>query len=366
MSDRTPIFFTSDLHIGHANSIEFDNRPFRDLDHMHRVLINNYNSTVPENGVCYFLGDMGLCKTSILKDVISQLNGTKIFIMGNHDKGAQAMYNMGFDVVLFGAALNVCGQRLTLSHCPLQGITRERTKGMKGIAKGEHWHGESRRKHQNCSFANEGQFHLSGHIHSPNGGKSTRILHRQFDIGVVANKYRPVSISEIESWVAKTVKKEAEWKNVVGFPEYKVNYFGQIKSFKRYKNGKILSPYTDKDGYRCVRLRVLGGAKTEKVHRVVAKAFIENPQNLPQINHKNGLKFDNTMPNLEWSSNIDNQRHAWDNDLKTIKLTTDDVRAIKKRLATGESNTLIAKDFNVDQTLISNIKTGKIWKRVTV
>jgi calcineurin-like phosphoesterase family protein len=43
MKERKSIFFTSDLHIGHLNSIKFDQRPFRDLDHMHEVLINNYN-----------------------------------------------------------------------------------------------------------------------------------------------------------------------------------------------------------------------------------------------------------------------------------------------------------------------------------
>lgn len=208
MSDRTPVFLTSDWHVGHENCIKFDKRPFKDLDHMHKVLINNYNATVPENGVCYFLGDMGLCKTDILKNVVSQLNGTKIMIMGNHDKGAQAMYNLGFDVVLFGAVLNVCGQRLTLSHCPLRGIHREDLTGMNGTQPGEHWHGESRRKNQNLTFTDEGQFHGHGHVHSPNGGKSEKILDKQWDIGVVANKYTPVSISAFESWIAKYGRKK--------------------------------------------------------------------------------------------------------------------------------------------------------------
>jgi calcineurin-like phosphoesterase family protein len=72
---------------------------------------------------------------------------------------------------------------------------------MKGYVQGDNWHGEHRQ--QAYSVADEGQFHLHGHIHSPNGGKSQKILGRQYDVGVPANGYRPVSISQIESWIAK-------------------------------------------------------------------------------------------------------------------------------------------------------------------
>lgn len=201
MSGRKPIFFTSDLHIGHANSLEFDNRPFTDLDHMHRVLINNYNSTVPANGVCYFLGDVGLSSSETTKKVITELHGTKVLILGNHDKGSAAMYNMGFDVVLHAGVIYIAGKRVTMSHCPLMGVFREPVEGMKGASSGENWHGENR--HSRFSMADEGQFHLHGHIHSPNGGKSVKILGHQYDVGVPANGYKPVSISVIESWIAK-------------------------------------------------------------------------------------------------------------------------------------------------------------------
>lgn len=200
MKDRRGIFFTSDWHIGHARCLEFDNRPFKDMDHMKRVLINNFNATVSEDCVTYFQGDMGMCSGSELHEVVSQLNGTKVFILGNHDAGMNSMYNAGFDVVLNGATLWIANQRVTLSHCPLRGVWREDTTGM-GKYAGENWHGES--KQHRFTTEDSGQFHLHGHIHSPNAGKSKRILNKQFDIGVVANGYRPVSISEIESWIAK-------------------------------------------------------------------------------------------------------------------------------------------------------------------
>lgn len=361
-----PMFFTSDWHIGHKNVLAFSKRPFRDLDHMASVLVNNYNATVPADGVCYFLGDMGLCDKTTIQDVVSKLQGTKVLILGNHDKGMSAMYDRGFDVVLNGATIWLANRKITLAHCPLMGVYREDTTGMKGGEPGENWHGEMRRKSLPFTATDEGQYHLSGHIHSPNSGKSTKTLHRQYDVGVDANLYRPVSIKQIEGWICTTAARENYWRDIHGFPGYKVNRFGQIKSFRRYPEGKLLKPHKDKDGYMINRLQQNDKSKSLKVHRAVATAFLDNPEDLPQVNHKNGLKFDNNPDNLEWSSNLHNQRHAWDNDLKTVKLTVEQVMGIKERLSLGHPNTDIAVDYGVDQTTISNIKTGKIWQRVGI
>jgi calcineurin-like phosphoesterase family protein len=199
------IYFTSDWHVGHKNVIEFDCRPFKDLDHMHRVLVNNYNATVGEEDLCYFLGDVGLCKSEVLAKVLQELNGTKVLVLGNHDKGATAMHRLGFDVVLNVAAIEVAGELVTMTHCPLRGVWREDVEGMKGSAEGEHWHGETR--HLNFSIEAFGQFHLHGHTHK---GPDERILDRQMDVGVRANNYRPVSISEIESWITKQKKQASQ------------------------------------------------------------------------------------------------------------------------------------------------------------
>lgn len=195
---RKSIHFTSDWHIGHANSIKFDERPFKDLDHMHRVLINNYNAQVPKDGLCYFLGDIGMSNNETLSKVLAQLNGTKILILGNHDKQHNAMYGLGFDVVLNNATIYVAGERVTMSHCPLRRVYREDIVKVEG----EMWHGEF--KNVAYSVTDEGQFHLHGHIHSGPANDKKRIDNRQMDVGVPANKYRPLHISEIESWIAKT------------------------------------------------------------------------------------------------------------------------------------------------------------------
>jgi calcineurin-like phosphoesterase family protein len=203
---RKPTFFTSDWHIGHANSIKFDERPFQDLTQMHAALIKNYNAQVPVDGICYFLGDIATHSSELTKEILSKLNGIKVIIVGNHDKNSNALYLMGFDVVLNSATIYIDGERVTLSHCPLRGVFREDVSDMHGGKEGDNWHGES--KNQAFSVENEGQFHLHGHIHSPNGGKSTRILGRQFDVGVPANKYRPVPTSVISAWISKTKYEE--------------------------------------------------------------------------------------------------------------------------------------------------------------
>jgi len=173
---------------------------------MHSGLIKRFNSSVPEDGITYFLGDVGLSSKLTVKDVIDEMNGTKILILGNHDNGSNSMYNLGFDAVMNGAVLFIAGEKVTLSHYPLKGLYRENVEGMRGAVEGDNWHGET--KHGIYAFENEGQFHLHGHVHSPNQGKSEKILNRQYDIGVVNSGYAPVSISTIESWIALTKRKE--------------------------------------------------------------------------------------------------------------------------------------------------------------
>ena len=192
---------TADWHVGHEKCLKFDNRPFRNMNDMCNALVKRYNAVVPTYGRCFFLGDMGWGNESLLRSVITKLNGTKILVLGNHDRGSNAMYSAGFDVVLNSATVYIANERVTMSHCPLRGVFREDVTGMKGAVDGENWHKE--RKHDRFSIEDEGQYHMHGHIHSPNGGRSQRILDKQIDVGVTANKYMPVSFSQIESWITR-------------------------------------------------------------------------------------------------------------------------------------------------------------------
>ena len=202
---RKSIHFTSDWHIGHANSIKFDQRPFKDLDHMHETLIRNYNAQVPVDGICYFLGDIGMTSSDSLAKVMARLNGIKVAVLGNHDKNPNAMYGVGFDVVVYGATLYVANERVTLTHCPLRGVFREDLDHILEYKKKnplDNWHGEHKNVAYSCS--DEGQFHLHGHIHSGPANDKKKIDGRQFDVGAPANNYRPVSLSTIEAWIENT------------------------------------------------------------------------------------------------------------------------------------------------------------------
>ena len=151
---------------------------------------------------------------------------------------------------------------------------------------------------------------------------------------------------------------------IPGFDRYSITSLGDVISFRRYSRGVALSPYIDKDGYACVSLRVGDKSKAFKVHRLVAVTFLETSDLSLQVNHIDGNKLNNHFTNLEWISNLDNQRHAWQTGLKQIKLSLSQVSDIKDLIKLGRSNTEIAKLYSVDQSLISNIKTGKIWNKV--
>ena len=100
------------------------------------------------------------------------------------------------------------------------------------------------------------------------------------------------------------------WKEISGYNgKYQVSSWGRVRNAE---TGNILKPYKNGKGYLKVGLMVKGKKNPEKhrVNRLVAKAFIENPNNLPQVNHKDGNKENNSVTNLEWITNSDNMKHA--------------------------------------------------------
>lgn len=102
--------------------------------------------------------------------------------------------------------------------------------------------------------------------------------------------------------------KEEVWKIIKGFEDYEVSNFGRIASFREHK-GKIMSP-SKKTEYAKIVLRNNNTAKSFIVHRLVAEAFLPNPNRLPLVNHKNKNKFDNRVENLEWCTSKQNIVHA--------------------------------------------------------
>lgn len=107
-----------------------------------------------------------------------------------------------------------------------------------------------------------------------------------------------------------------EWKIVKDYPDYLVSNTGLVKSTKQVEH-IILKPSLNHKGYLYVVLYNKNGSKNKRIHRLVAETFISNPNNLPQVNHKNGIKTCNEDWNLEWTNNSGNQKHAFANGLQT-------------------------------------------------
>ena len=113
---------------------------------------------------------------------------------------------------------------------------------------------------------------------------------------------------------------EEIWKPIEGYEgQYEISSYGRVKSLKRpYENNggiqwtkeRILSPGKDKDGYLQVNLHCNGKQHQRKIHRLVAQAFLPNPDNLPMVNHKDEDKTNNNVDNLEWCDHRYNMNYG--------------------------------------------------------
>ena len=145
-----------------------------------------------------------------------------------------------------------------------------------------------------------------------------------------------------------------EWRKIEERPNYSVSNEGEVRNDK---TGRILKPRKGTSGYYQIML----GRKTSPlyVHRLVAKAFIENPNNLPQVDHINGDKTDNRVENLRWLSVSDN---CWSFGYYERK----EHRKKKVKATNGEktiifpSRTDTAKYFGLDK---SRIEYGRVFKK---
>lgn len=176
------------------------------------------------------------------------------------------------------------------------------------------------------------------------------------------------------------------WKPVVGYEgRYEVSDMGRVKSIERWRpNGpvsgylmkeKMLSINLNEHGYALVNLTDGKKHASDRVHRLLAKAFIPNPENKREVNHKNFIRHDNVLDNLEWATSKENKAHAhlhgrYDvgEDSFHAKLTRDQVIDIKQRLAAGERNASIWRDYahTISQVTICDIKSGRSWNSVSI
>lgn len=179
-------WFTSDLHLGHANIIEYSSRPFDSVDAMNRALIARWNEVVADDDEVWMLGDFALGKIADTLPLVAELAGRKVLLTGNHDRcwpghgrraeGWHERYlEAGFDEIRHGDMSIGVGEHESLAcHFPYRGDSHDRDRFV-----------DSRP-------ADRGRWLLHGHVHE-------RWLQRgrMINVGVDAWNYRPVKDAEL-------------------------------------------------------------------------------------------------------------------------------------------------------------------------
>lgn len=167
---------------------------------------------------------------------------------------------------------------------------------------------------------------------------------------------------------------DIEWRLIVIdniITNYEVSNIGEVRNAT---TKKVLSQYTDKDGYKQTTIVINGRQYHPGVHRFVAIAFIPNPDNKPEVNHKNGVKYINVVDNLEWATCSENIKHAFDTGLKFSILGSNNVLShytdkqimkVCELLEKNISNKNISKRTGVDRKYITDIKKGRRWKHIS-
>lgn len=173
-----------------------------------------------------------------------------------------------------------------------------------------------------------------------------------------------------------------EWRDVPNFEGYQVSSLGRVRGIDRLcgnrpgvTKGKILKPFRNKRGYLEVNLYNNSKSTAKIIHRLVAKAFISNDFNKPQVNHIDGNKLNNEVSNLEWMSNSENQLHAYslglqpsragENNVKA-KITDKSVTELKVLYNSGKTIVDISNIMNINVSIIRNIIYGRTWKTNTI
>lgn len=162
---------------------------------------------------------------------------------------------------------------------------------------------------------------------------------------------------------------EEIWKNIKGFENYQVSNLGRVKD----NNGTFKNYYVQNKGYCCLSLYKEGRTYHPTVHRVVAEAFLPNPNRYSQINHKDCNKENNCVSNLEWCNQKYNYVEGKKNFLYShneshyfAKLKNTDIPIIAKLLQLGFTKTTVAKIFGVVSDSIDAIIKGISYREMKV
>lgn len=161
------IWITSDTHLGHTNILRYCKRPFKDVDEMDRVIIDNWNSRVKKGDTVYHLGDFSFRNPG---EYLKELNGEVILVLGNHDYKRRKVISKCFREVYDLKTIKIAKHDVTLSHYAMRVWPK--------------------------SHFNE--WHLFGHSHGGLEGQG-----KSFDVGVDTHDFYPWSVDEIKEEMDK-------------------------------------------------------------------------------------------------------------------------------------------------------------------
>lgn len=153
------------------------------------------------------------------------------------------------------------------------------------------------------------------------------------------------------------------WKDIEGYPNYQVSNMGRVKSLERIDNNnhlvkeKILKGIKERKGYFLVSLWKDGEGKSFSVHRLVAQAFLDNPNNLPQVNHKNEIKDDNRVENLEYCDSKYNANYGTRN--KRLSKPILQFSKTGEFIREWDSATQVEKELGIDNSSIAKCCKGQ-------
>jgi hypothetical protein len=183
----------------------------------------------------------------------------------------------------------------------------------------------------------------------------------------------PRMASDLNSRLSAILERhpKEEWQPIAGFPGYEINRHGQVKS---HRNGapRILKAYAgSNNGYPMVQLFAYRGATSKvcTVHRLVAQAFVPNPDNKPHVNHIDSNRANCSADNLEWCTPSENIRHAYANgrmpEFKVsprMKLSLKLVRIIRAAYRLGCPLAFISECFDIHPGAVCKALRGTGWK----
>lgn len=168
--------------------------------------------------------------------------------------------------------------------------------------------------------------------------------------------------------------KNDEWRTIADAPMYEVSSSGKVRRSipgQGTRAGLVLSPCETKKGYAMVHLSDNGRRFSSYVHRLVATAFIPNPNSHPQVNHIDSNKSNNDVSNLEWCTNRQNRSHAVRSMTHAFgsrhgfaKLSEIDVMFVRMWFDRGFSKAEIARAFGIGHPAVFKIVRNERWRHV--